>query len=1095
VEDRPPAALPAGWWAPGLTLAERCLLPGSPASTPETDQRAVRRLARWRAAHELAESGQFDRRLAAAGIAGHELTALLAESPASLAARARRPGWAELVEAVLAKVPEQGVVPEPVGPEPVAWQRGFLVVVAPFIELGWERLAAAVAAEGLDAQADLAALRDGFTGALGKNLVTLASRTLVLELNVLRVTDRLAGQTPQQRFWSFVRHFAGRSALAALLVEYPVLARLLAQATACAVDSWLELLRRFAADRAAIVAEVFGGVDPGRLAEVTTGRGDTHQGGRSVAVLRFAGAARLVYKPRPLGVHVHFNECLAWLNRIVPDLDLRQLAVLDRGGYGWVEFAAHRACADRAGLARYFQRQGALLALLYTLDGMDFHFENLIASGDQPVLVDLEALLHPALPVAGAGLLAGDPALAAYERSVFRVGLLPSMVFGEDGAVLDVSGNGGDAGRALPFKVADWDGAGTDEMRLVRVQPLSRGSQNLPRLGGADVEASEFADDLLAGFGTAYDAIVAHRADLTGPDGLLRRFVGDELRVVVRATQVYGTLLHESTHPDVLRDALDRDRILDYLWAISVDDPGRERLVEHERSELWGGDVPLFSLRPDARDLFTGAGERVAGVVDESSLERVSGKIATMGPDDRRVQEWIIQAAFATRRAGRSWRERGAKPATSGGDPLERSRRAGAGPDRVEVDPDRVRVEVDPDRVLVAARVVGDQLAGTAYRKGNRVGWLGLHFLNEDRWLVRPIGLDLYGGHPGVALFLSQLALVTGEQRYADLAYDAAASLRLLVDSLTTQPAGTSPGAAFSSLAGLAYVVVHAAANLAAPELLAAVEPLVDAAATGVDEDQTLDVIGGSAGVLAKMLAVHEATGSARAREVARACADRLVATAMPQDQGVAWAAPMGAHRPLVGFSHGAAGMGWALLKYAALTGESRYAEVGLEAFRYERSVYLPKLKNWPDFRVFPDRPADDAPRVMVAWCHGAPGIGLARADCRHTHLPEVARDLELALQGLLAAGPVENFSLCHGLLGNLELLTVAAGGTPQWSAWAAYTVDMFERLGPVCGTPGGVATPGLMAGLAGIGHGLLRLGFPDRVPSVLLLQSPWGVS
>ena len=138
VEGRP--ALAAGWWAPGLTLAERCLLPGSPASTPETDRRAARRLARWRATHGLAESGQFDRRLAGAGIAEHELTALLAESPASLAARAQQPGWAEPVEAVLAQVPEQGVVPEPIGPEPVAWQGGFSVVVAPFTELGWKRL-------------------------------------------------------------------------------------------------------------------------------------------------------------------------------------------------------------------------------------------------------------------------------------------------------------------------------------------------------------------------------------------------------------------------------------------------------------------------------------------------------------------------------------------------------------------------------------------------------------------------------------------------------------------------------------------------------------------------------------------------------------------------------------------------------------------------------------------------------------------------------------------------------------------------------------------------------------------------------------------
>jgi lantibiotic modifying enzyme len=57
--------------------------------------------------------------------------------------------------------------------------------------------------------------------------------------------------------------------------------------------------------------------------------------------------------------------------------------------------------------------------------------------------------------------------------------------------------------------------------------------------------------------------------------------------------------------------------------------------------------------------------------------------------------------------------------------------------------------------------------------------------------------------------------------------------------------------------------------------------------------------------------------------------------------------------------------------------------------------------------------------------------------------------------------------------------------------AWAAHALASFEDEGPLCGTPGGISTPGLMAGRAGIGHGLLRDGFPDRVPSVPLLQSP----
>ena len=40
-------------------------------------------------------------------------------------------------------------------------------------------------------------------------------------------------------------------------------------------------------------------------------------------------------------------------------------------------------------------RQGGYLAILYALEATDFHFENLIAAGEQPVLIDLETLFHP----------------------------------------------------------------------------------------------------------------------------------------------------------------------------------------------------------------------------------------------------------------------------------------------------------------------------------------------------------------------------------------------------------------------------------------------------------------------------------------------------------------------------------------------------------------------------------------------------------------------------------------------------------------------------------------------------------------------------
>ncbi len=62
--------------------------------------------------------------------------------------------------------------------------------------------------------------------------------------------------------------------------------------------------------------------------------------------------------------------------------------------------------------------------------------------------------------------------------------------------------------------------------------------------------------------------------------------------------------------------------------------------------------------------------------------------------------------------------------------------------------------------------------------------------------------------------------------------------------------------------------------------------------------------------------------------------------------------------------------------------------------------------------------------KFMTAWCHGAPGIGLARLDCL-PHLGDAATraEIQTALATTLAEGFGMNHSLCDGDLGNLELL------------------------------------------------------------------------
>ena len=207
--------------------------------------------------------------------------------------------------------------------------------------------------------------------------------------------------------------------------------------------------------------------------------------------------------------------------------------------------------------------------------------------------------------------------------------------------------------------------------------------------------------------------------------------------------------------------------------------------------------------------------------------------------------------------------------------------------------------------------------------------------------------------------------------------------------------------------------------------------------------------------------------------------------------------------QPLTGFSHGAAGMAWALLQLATVTGIERFDTAARAAMAYERHLFVAAQGNWPDLREqnasIPTATAAGQ-TFMTAWCHGAPGIGLGRL----TSLPcleerEMCQDIAVAVETTRVQGFGFNHSLCHGALGNLDLLIEAqvrlgrADLQAHINDIAATIMADMRQNGWRCGNPLGVESPGLMTGLAGIGYELLRLAEPTRVPSVLALAPPGG--
>ncbi|MGB7926409.1 MAG: type 2 lanthipeptide synthetase LanM family protein [Pyrinomonadaceae bacterium] len=1077
MSDEPSVSLPSDVqrfrsldWYRAFTLVERQALmhdsmppPGEGHVARALAGQASQAIHRWRAEYPFSTDSPFAERLAAVSISESEFGTLLSLSVEELGRNVQgRPPWLEeLFEAFSRPNPKL---------DNGGRQVNFLRAVEPLLNLFRSRLHKEVLkiSRGLEkAPFNPLTVESLFFRNLSRRLLWMLSRTLVLELNVARLSGSLDGNTAEARFESFIESLGQGETAIAILQEYPVLAR---QLVVCA-DQWLdnsvEFLTHLSTDFGAICSAFAPGHNPGVLTEVRSDAGDRHRNGRAVIIAKFSSGFTLVYKPRSLAADVHFNEMLTWVNDKGFRPKYRRLRVLDRGSYGWVEFVEAKGCSSPEEIRRFYRRQGGNLALLYALGATDFHHENLIAAGEYPVLVDLEALFSPRLSPPES-VQAHQLTADAIMNSVLGTGLLPQGT----AEAPDFSGLGTVEGRLSPVGVPHWEQVATDEMRYLRRPMLMHGGANRPTLAGVPVELLDQADSIADGFRDMYRLLREHRQQLLSADGPLAAFADDEVRVVLRPTRTYGHLLEESFHPDVLRDAVDRDYLLDQLWVPVAQYPFLAKVTTAEQKALQQCDIPMFTTRPDSRDLWTCSGECIPEFLYESGLAGSSQRVRELSEDHLERQLWFIRASLTTQAVGRRIRV----SASHSTERVYGARR---------------------EELLRAALTIGDRLEVLAVRGNNSATWIGLKSTGKNQWSLAPLGADLYDGLPGMALFLAYLGSVTGQERFTSLAQGALTTLYQL--AAQENPSMLSIGG-FSGSGGVIYALTSMGVLWNDANLIAKAEDIVKTLPDLIDQDKQLDIIGGAAGCILSLLGLYRVSRSESTLDAAIRCGELIVERAIRQEIGAAWGNANFGRRPLAGFSHGTAGIAYALTELAAHAQRERYCAVALDAIAYERSLFDAKMGNWPDLREMDvSNHAGEAvgESFPVAWCHGAAGIGLARLNMlSHFDDAEIRAEIEAAVGVTLAWGLGDNHSLCHGTLGNLEFLFQAAETLSRpdiLSSANRIKLSMLESAaseGWECGIPLSIEAPGLMTGLAGIGYGLLRLAEPLRVPSVLLLSA-----
>lgn len=924
-----------------------------------------------------------------------------------------------------------------------------------------------------------------------QRLAGLCTKTLDFEFSQVRpfgqnLLNLLGLETEDNNSKTHYTQFVDRLLQDGLLTffqKYPVLGRLVATAVNFWVEFTAEFLERLVEDRTDI-QRVFGSTtvlsSQNKVTAIQTSLSDPHKRGRSVILLTFESGLKLVYKPKDLGLEVAFNQFLNWCNQH-NQLDFKIIQVLNRNGYGWVEYVEHQPCVDEAAAERFYQRAGMLLCVLYALRGTDCHCENLIASGEYLVLIDMETLLHHE-----ANLIENSPFIQEFETaaaqrlwdSVLRTGMLPRWDFSSDRRVAyDISGLGSSDSRQAPRKMRRAQAINTDNMHLRYETTTFPLEKNVPRLGDIALSANDYQVQIATGFEQMYRFLMINKDRLLALDSPLATMQDQQVRFIFRATQIYGTILQNAWAPDYLKNGADYSIELDrlsYAFLVAQNKPDAWPILSAELQAMEQLDIPFFTASAASNELSVGKNQAIEHYFKQSSYQQVLSQLQALDETDLSRQVAIIQGSYYAKVAQTSSKN------------------------------DQWNAETLPllnsQQLIEEARAIATELeARVIPDPDGSVNWIGLVYMTEaERFQLQVLNDSLYDGRCGVALFLAALCQVSGESSLGNLALQTLQSLRrqIQIDPESQQRKARLAGiGGTTGLGSMIYTFVKVSQFLGDQTLLQDAQALSDWMTPElIAADKYLDIISGAAGAILGLLSLYGVTKEVTVLEKAIACGQHLL-THQVSHKGTHKAWITIGETPFTGFSHGAAGISYALLRLYAVTQDRNYLEAALEGIEYERSVFSESSANWPDFRRLGET---GQPSFPTQWCHGAAGIGLARlGSFEIVKTPEIEHEIEIALQTTQRYALQAIDHLCCGNLGRVEVFLVGAQrcSRPDWYQVAfqnaTNVVAKAKRTGAYQlfpNLPNSVFNPGFFPGTAGIGYQLLRLAQP-QLPSVLLWE------
>lgn len=401
--------------------------------------------------------------------------------------------------------------------------------------------------------------------------------------------------------------------------DYPVLARLLAIRVKFAYDNFENMIHSIESSKEEC-KRVFGIHDSFVLESLELCKGDSHSNGKTVALLQISDC-KLVFKFKNLNVGNALNTIYKAIEFLDPTLKFYRIKRVARDNFTIESYVEHDECKKDIEVSKYYFRFGVQVLIAFLLRGTDFHYENIIAAGSMPVLIDVETLFQNDLPIEN-GKCAIDKYINIYKDSVAGTSLLPNATGarGKCDEFVELSGLAGDE-QELSQKVLQLSNEG-DKLHFIYGTGKLNSASNLPMLHGKKKTYHNYISDILTGFEHAYFLIFTHKGVVSKI--IKKHFDGCLVRNVFRNTQNYADMLGYASHPSRMTNFLNREQLFINLWVIN---PNKLEILKYEQEDLLNNDIPIFYNIVNKKDVITSQNIKIEEVYKKDAMSMVMDRI------------------------------------------------------------------------------------------------------------------------------------------------------------------------------------------------------------------------------------------------------------------------------------------------------------------------------------------------------------------------------------------------------------------------------------------------------------------------------------